>query len=176
VLEAPADDDVAPAPPVTQELDGCTKHADCGAGMGCRFEVGSCGNTRGACTAIDAPADDLASCDTPVCGCDGRAYPSACDAWKDGVSVLRDGDCSEGEPEPPVEPEEPAMCGGVACGAGEFCLYNDGTCGGATGACTSLSGACTSALLPVCGCDGQTYASRCEALRAGVSLEHDGAC
>jgi hypothetical protein len=29
---------------------------------------------------------------------------------------------------------------------------------------------------PVCGCDGQTYASFCEALKQGVSVQYEGSC
>ncbi|GAB4525343.1 MAG: hypothetical protein Kow00133_13860 [Amphiplicatus sp.] len=30
----------------------------------------------------------------PVCGCDGRTYPSACSAASKGVSVAHDGECA----------------------------------------------------------------------------------
>jgi hypothetical protein len=40
------------------------------------------------CAAIDGGGRDLT-----VCGCDGVTYPSECDAWAAGVSVLHDGPC-----------------------------------------------------------------------------------
>lgn len=32
------------------------------------------------------------------------------------------------------------------------------------------------AIIPVCGCDGQTYNNACEANGAGVNVVHQGAC
>lgn len=172
VIEAPPADEEESAPAAAvHQPSACKTHDDCAAGTLCRFSPGSCGEASGSCEPVDAQAD--AECGVAVCGCDGRDYASACEAWKAGVSVGQYGSCGGDTHEPPVEP--PPSCAGATCGAGEFCLYVDGSCGGG-GACTSYTASCTSAIEPVCGCDGQTYDSRCEALRAGVSLQHDGPC
>jgi len=60
------------------------------------------------------------------------------------------------------------------CGStGSYCKLN--ACK-APGACTARPVACTLINLPVCGCDNKTYANSCSAARAGVSVQHNGAC
>ncbi len=72
------------------------------------------------------------------------------------------------------------VCGGIAgipCDAGEFCKTQVGECCcDFQGICTSIPDACIAQWDPVCGCDGLTYGNECEADRAGVSIDHRGAC
>ncbi|HHH27164.1 MAG TPA: protease inhibitor [Polyangiaceae bacterium] len=72
-------------------------------------------------------------------------------------------------------------CGGIAgiqCGAGEFCDWEQNTCGIADelGTCKPLPQACSEIYQPVCGCDGQTYGNACEANASGISVASDGEC
>ena len=72
-------------------------------------------------------------------------------------------------------------CGGIAgvpCVDGEFCRFDDGTCGAADlmGSCEEIPEVCTEDFMPVCGCDDVTYSNRCRASAEGVSVVSDGEC
>ncbi len=75
-----------------------------------------------------------------------------------------------------------ATCGGIAgltCDAGEFCDYPiEAQCGAAdqTGVCQPIPQICTLIYQPVCGCDGTTYSSPCDAAASGVSVASMGEC
>lgn len=72
-------------------------------------------------------------------------------------------------------------CGGfvgIPCHNGAFCKFPQGTCNHADifGVCTERAQACPANFDPVCGCDGITHGNECEADRAGLSIDHRGAC
>ena len=74
-----------------------------------------------------------------------------------------------------------AACGGfpgLACGRGEFCQHPPGTCfiPDMQGTCAKVPGICSMIYLPVCGCNGKTYANACLRMHAKVSKAHDGKC
>jgi hypothetical protein len=59
------------------------------------------------------------------------------------------------------------------CPGGEYCATPPGSCS-AAGTCTSSPDHC--APEKVCGCNSKTYDSVCEAVVAGTSVDHVGAC
>lgn len=65
---------------------------------------------------------------------------------------------------------------GPSCGAGLYCAWQDKRCGArAQGTCAATT-ACNANSGTVCGCDGNNYASECEAARAGVDVSSTATC
>ncbi len=99
------------------------------------------------------------------------------------ASMCLDGESCEEDPGDPTDPptcEGDLFCGGadgVTCPDGMVCDRTDPMCGMPDGAgvCVTTPTACEPGT-PVCGCDGQTYASNCARVMAGAVLGHEGAC
>lgn len=115
----------------------------------------------------------------------GHLDPTACDALAEAgmADVMPDESCGLGARSAPPPPPAagPLACGGVddrACPDGFVCDRSDPLCTqpAVAGACVSVPATCLDDGHPVCGCDGQTYASDCHRLRAGVTRTRDGAC
>jgi hypothetical protein len=121
-------------------------------------------------------ADVIGSCSAT--GCEGRAAGGTC--WCD-ADCAEFGDCCSDYVEACEAPVAPA-CGGLAglrCDEGMYCDYSaDALCGFAdqTGVCREVPADCTQAILPVCGCNGETFDNSCMAALAGVSVSSEGAC
>jgi hypothetical protein len=102
------------------------------------------------------------------------AEPSAPDA----------GDDWRPDHHPPLEPpdagdfdDEPFGCG--FCAPGELCTRADDPSCAAQDLpvrCESIEDICPQRAAPVCGCDGQSYGSRCEAVALGVKVRGEGSC
>lgn len=63
------------------------------------------------------------------------------------------------------------------CKQNEYCAKPAGTCGTfLAGTCEDRPELCPPLYSPVCGCDGQTYSSECDAHSAGVNVDYSGEC
>ncbi len=160
----------------SSEVATCVQGADdCAEGSFCLLPADAAceEGARGECVPRPTRCDED---DSPVCGCDGETYESACAAHAEGISIVAAGSCAP-MPQPIGE-----ACGGRGlgpCVEGSFCNFApESICGrgDAGGICTARPDRCEPSDAPVCGCDGVTYASACAAARAGVSVERDGRC
>ncbi|HKO47447.1 MAG TPA: Kazal-type serine protease inhibitor domain-containing protein [Polyangiaceae bacterium] len=146
----------------------------CSASEYCAYDPeAACGaaDQTGICTPKPQACDAILA---PVCACDGKTYPSDCDAaMNGGTSVAHTGAC---------QPSSGASCGGLkpaSCAKSEYCNFPISTqCGSGdqTGTCTSIPDICPTVAAPVCGCDGVTYSNSCNAASKGVSVLHAGTC
>ncbi len=113
------------------------------------------------CAGVALTCDDSNPCTTDSCGapsgCAHTPIKTAACGWTPygssfGLACTKSADCGTG-----------MVCQRAGCST--------------TGACVFLPASCSSVgASPVCGCDGNNYASKCEALVADVGVKSDWAC
>ncbi len=102
-----------------------------------------------------------------VAACDADA--GAPDAGHDAAVIADAG--HDGGP-----PSTACAASGLSCEPlTEWCDRGVGRCRG-PGRCMARPSACSDPVAEVCGCDGVTYPSACEAARAGASIAAEGPC
>lgn len=92
-----------------------------------------------------------------------------CERNSDGICALR---C-------PAIPDDVACTGlqiVAECDPNSFCRHEVGDCDGLAGGCFERPSVCTADSTPVCGCDGVTYDSPCQAFANGINLRAIDAC
>ena len=76
----------------SKEGEACSIDAEstCEGGLFCEYPIGSCGETKGKCSAVP---QICATIYMPVCGCDGVTYSNACEAKGHRLSLKNDREC-----------------------------------------------------------------------------------
>lgn len=161
----------------------------CGHGSYCSIPTNECrygGPVTGVCKPISTRVCGRPIESEKVCGCDGKTYPSECDANQAGVSISDIGECPGPRPgdycylDAPFK-DEPYLSDPY-CGRDSYCSLKDNECrkshnsSGARGTCRKKPEVCNDQYKPVCGCDGKTYTNKCVAQQAGISVSDIREC
>jgi len=145
-----------------QPIPSCVRDTDCPTSSAQYCQRNSCNATSGLCAIVP---DFCSSEFDPVCGCDGLTYSNACLAATAKTSVDYLGECMI---------NVVTCLNNSDCSGGEFCQQTTSCFD--VGFCNRIPTSCPPNVLPVCGCNGLTYLSECEANMKGVSVDSRGPC
>lgn len=160
----------APADTPVDSPSGCGPGLpDCPPGHLCETPEGVCNTDEGAVgTCVRIPTGGCEEIWAPECGCDGLTHDNSCFRRQSGADLLHVGECDTGGCGP----------GLPDCPTGHMCEVPPHMCvhlGEMTGECVPIAHGCTDDA-PECGCDGTTYANRCDRMDAHMALDHPGPC
>ncbi|MBK8172332.1 MAG: hypothetical protein IPK60_18580 [Sandaracinaceae bacterium] len=141
-------------------------------------DVARAGACTDSCLAMDALA--AGSCGFELGWYwDGHACSQLRGCWCAGADCL-DGAASQSDCEDAHLTCTPLECDQAnACASGTWCDFPEASmCGSSStkGLCRDLPNGCPPVIAPVCGCDGNTYASSCDANSVGVDVAYNGDC
>lgn len=133
----------------------------------------------GACSATHPPADAGADGTRGGVGGGSSGGTSGGAGGAGGASVTGAGGNGSGGQSGAGGAAGCSVVPSVPCPGTEVCdldTPNRCTAGSEPGHCIVLPASCPALVVPVCGCNGQTYANDCERQRARAQLAHTGAC
>ena len=116
-----------------------------------------------------APGEICMPSSPQECGCDDVTYTNKCARIVAGAALKHQGPCDV----PSCDLDQPGQCG-----PNLYCAGLIGQCSG-EGVCKAspfMCGLIPGADIPVCGCDGVTYDSMCDAQKADAALVSYGEC